>query len=781
MKCITRIICRSSRRLISTNVPRSYQISLPPKSQIDNPINIITPGIRQNPFSSPPSIDLLHLPLDTKPNPLLRMSKEQLMNLKRNEYIHLNNIPYGDPDEMQEFAFNVIEIVKETILDDSRLSAILLGHIRDSEVLDSISLHLKREFQNDDFKRSILQFILDPSNKYCERFVYRAIISILNLADQGNSASEVSALLLNYLRLLARTESVNVQPWLMRWKLYERMIEIVPASKIATFYSYLVNINLHSVAKGRNRDLKEKLLKGSIKDRFIARTGYIDPSAHILKTVHLGDVLQNRMIEYFTVEELKKNVDRFTKLRDPATATLYLNMMISKFEKKCMRGPTLIDTTSPEEDVQSLLKAILGLVMRFKGARHSIKVLSYMNKEGIKPDNGTYLILLENLRQAHLYDEALLVLNRVNLKTLENWQKAKLLEEIMWVVKRKYPRSPKVLIGYAISLFKGTDPNENETLRFLDELYLVNPVYGSGEPKMSYSLEMVQKANVSDSLCMSTISPQCLSLVYGIILRSIRNTEVEKVQILFQRYLEFVKNPKFGYKEDSDAIVGMFVSRLLKDKPNQGISRFSNKRRSRREFRISKSQQNYLIAKSVFEFYKEIPLVESHIRAANLTLLIRVALLKYNDYAFAAAVMRYSREHGKPMTFAQAYPFIKYHYMKGEDAKVKLWYEELVRSGALSNSREGDELFKMVKKLGLPGTKHAGRRAAAKKNQAKIEAMRKIESDPLLFLGETTQAEDDGELDNDTEDLISGTRDYSRGFESELAKVLNEIMTSEEK
>ncbi|EGW31699.1 uncharacterized protein SPAPADRAFT_56494 [Spathaspora passalidarum NRRL Y-27907] len=698
--------------------------------------------------SQPWETELLGLPNDHPHNPLIDFSKDEIVNLTQKEYRHLNGLSYGTLEEMSGFCLNIIEIVQEKITEDPRLVSWLIREINDTTLKETITSALAKSFQDDEVKSCIIQFIIDPTSTAFRVKFFQVFMSILELT-KGDKAHK-GHILLNFLEKLSRTNVINSMPLLLSGQQYHQILEIVPREKRAALFSRMVCVNLQTIATNKMERFKKILYHGTSIEKLISRTGLLFPKWHDLHKTDFGEH-NERIIEFYTVKDLSTYCNMFIDSEDPANAILYLKFLLEKYERKYSRGAFLKGDTSLHEDTQSLLLVILNFVTKFKGVSHSAQVLKYLTEEGLTVDYDTYLLLMRNMRLQGYYNEAIVVMNNIDLNGISNSFKKKWAKEIMLLMRAKFPSSPKVIIGYAGALY---GDEAHRVLALFNDLKILPIVYSNGSLEPLHSFEEVKLASVDKSLTGNKFTTEVLASIYNVLLSSIPlgTTLPRLINKLFEEYMRVIQTPETTLDANDD-VIRVFLKHLLKDT-------------SSTELQVSTEYENFAVAKRIFTYYERVPLPYGEINPVNIDLLIQAALLVHKDYEFATRVMKLYRKKQSNLTFPQIYSFVKYHHEKSEYDLAKHWYDELVRQGAQYVGPLYRSLFDIARKMDWPVTGHAYKWGITKKHRRDRQAMATIHSGSLSFLGK----------DFPQGDLKSGQSEPNAvNFGSELAATLHEI------
>lgn len=763
-----------------------YFVSLPNiDKNISNDQILVKPRIRPDLFTgkgNPRGRNYKDLPIDTYPNPLFNMNKDEIIELNSEDYLHLLTIPYKSISETDKFCFHIIEIVNDLIILDSKKAMKLLTNITDEEISSIILNTLRKYFLGDRVKGSLLEFMASPVSKTFREGFFNNVSHILDMKDK--TQDEKAVIFLSFLNKLALVGSINTNPLILNQNLYDKIIALIPESRYAEFYSYLVNLNIQTYKTLQLDHLKYKLIMGSNMEKFVARTGWMDPKWHDVERPSFDETHQQKMIQFFTIKDLKTFALFAVKKEDIVDATLYLNLLVSKFESKCKeRMNSDAKDGSMEailmQDIQSVLNVILSYIMVFKGSKSCIKVLKYIVKNHLEVKFENLLTIMNNLRAQGYYQEALLLMNNIQLEGLSRIQILALVEEILQLIKEKYPKSPKIIIGYVASIFNGTssDIEKNPGLELLDDLRLLGIAYSGGEiGKLTQSLSIIQKANVDKSLTGFNLTPKALTEIYATILSSLPKSQItpELMFKLYEAYIAKIKDSKdlasiknsnennqqhiFHDSNLNDHVITLFIKHLLKINPNLP------------DMDLVATKSNFETAKLILDDFLGNTDIKRKNRSVYLfDLLIYSSLLVHQDYAFASKMIRTSRSYGLPFSFNQIYPFIMFHYYRSEYKQAEMWYRELIRHGVRAKASPAKTLFKVARELNWDVNGFVYRKFGIYKNHKMREEMAKLQSDPVLFI------EDDRIDDELTEELIdapfnNNNNDFN--FSDELVSVL---------
>ncbi|ABN64582.2 hypothetical protein PICST_55556, partial [Scheffersomyces stipitis CBS 6054] len=695
----------------------------------------------------------LSIPIDTYPNPLYSMSKEKLLKLTAPEFKHLTSISHRTKEEQDQYCHNIIEITFETILEDPEKVARLLNSIKDTETKSILVATLSKAFCNDNIQLSILNYIVDPTSKKFRTGFFKVLTNILHL--KGKTTEERGVILLSYLRLLSLTNIINAEPLILTTNVYSKIINSIPPSKFSELYSYLFHVNIQTTLLETLKVLRKTLLRGTQSDRFVARTGWINPKWHDLLTTSFSEIHQKKMINFFSIDDLREITDISVREKDTPTASLYLNLLVAKFEQKCAsQTPLRLDDSNSLDDVQIVIRVIVNYLMAFKGAKSCLQVLKYCIKNKLEIEFPLLLVIMRNLRLSGHFKEALLLINNIPLQNLSYQDRSSLVQEVLMLIKSRYPGTPNVLIGYTAAMLGGSVAGENSGLKLLNKLHLLELTYGSGALGEMASFESIQEASIDDKLTGFEFTSNTLANVYETILDSYDRADLTPnfINSLYDIYIKEVlkslanETPiqPFTAESMNDRVVNHLISYLLRTSPG-----------GRANFKIDSNLERYEVAKRIFtDFIANVELSRKDITVSLIDLLVHTSLEVHSDYNFASKVVRYSRERHLPFTFNQIYPFIIHHYNKNEYKVAELWYKQLTNSGAKTTAPPAKNLFRIARELNWDVNGFAYRRKNIEKNYKKREELAKIHADPIVFLGE-----------NDTEDAI--TEELVNGIHAE--------------
>ena len=711
------------------------------------------PSIRKNPFTPVEDTQAS----TEKPIDIIQSIDTTLESNSTSTSTHINDInsidlPTATDEQNTIPATDIINRISEIIVTDTKRATQLYKGVKDKFKRKVIGSELIKSFRGDKVKLSIWRYIIDPRGKITRMSILNVLDSILETSDKLNGMK--IEILLNYLHKLSATNNINTDPLLLSSKKFHDLLRLVPPEKHFILYLYMVQLNIQPAIRRHMDGLKKKLINESAKTRFVAQTGYFSPKWHELTKTQFNKTKRLQMVNFFAIADFERFAQNSIKHNQPAMALYYLNCMLSKFERKCLYGAKVVDSTTTEQDIQMLLRTVLNLVMKFKGGSHGIDVLKYMNSENLRVTFDLYLSLLQNLRQSENYNEFAVVLNNLPLEDLSYEQKLSIGTEILAMIQSRFPISPKVIIGYVGALFNGSDPSKNQGLDMLNELQVLGIPFGSSGVAKIPSVDVVQVATIHSQLKGLSITHNCLPYVYNVLMDSLDNIleSPEVVWQLYKQYLLVVLNSSLNIT--CDEVITTFLDHLLRTDEDTS-------------FPVIHTIENYRIAKKITKFYYTFPDIK--LSSLNSELLIQTALLIHKDYSFALEMLKLSRQKGNPFTFNQVYPFIKYHYDNKEYSEARVWYDELAKLGAGSTGIMLSELFGIAKQLGWPVNSCTYKFNITKRKRHNKQALDEIQKDSAMFIEKSDI--DDGR-DNDHQ---IATNNNNNDFENELGSILQSL------
>ncbi|KAI5952770.1 hypothetical protein KGF54_003637 [Candida jiufengensis] len=657
--------------------------------------NTFNPSIRHDPFNS--IIKPLEIPLNTKPHPLIQMNLETISKLTKKELNHLNQINYGDINEKAELCFKLSNIFQE--LSSTKQASWIYNSINDEEIKQVISTSISQ-------RSCALNFIIDSTSHITHSEFTKLIITIAN-----DGKPDKSDRLLNLFSSIANTEMVNTKLIQINTSVFQNILNIIDGKDYPLLYSYMIQINFRPKSSKKFQEFKQRLLNDSIRSKFIAHTGYINPKWLDLNKTEFGQTHTLRLIESFAMEELEISTEYFILQNEPAKSSLFLNFMLMKLEKiSSTKNKLYID-----QQIQRILNTVIKLVIKFKDASSGIQILNHMVSENLKIDFQIYLTFLRHLRSINQYDEFISILNDMNLQDLKPNDKKLLASEILLLMKQKFPSSSKVIIGYIGALF-------DNGLETLNDLGILSLPYESTIANKISTVDIVQIANIDQNLKGSKINSEHLAPVYDVLLNSLH--ENNDASTIMKYYEKFVLAD--SELHTNDRTVTVFLNHLL----------YNGDEKHSTQIPI-----NYQYAKHIFEYYKQFKI--RNISMQSFELLIEVALKQFNDVEFASKVMAYTRTCNKQFTSNQIISFIEKFTKDGDETKVELWLNQLKLIGIeRTNSR------KIVNSLDSKDAYLYKWSLTKKKRNDKL-ALVKLNKDNLMF--ETTN----NSLDEITEEIIN--------------------------
>ncbi|KAG7192910.1 uncharacterized protein KQ657_001367 [Scheffersomyces spartinae] len=614
----------------------------------------------------------------------------------------------------------------------------------------------------------LIHYIDSPGGSKCQQVFFKYLSGVMSANDKL-SVTEKSNSILQMVEKLAATDLVNETPFLITSSLYESLINGIHRNDYGRLFLAFVTANVLTKYPFAMRHLKKSLMSGSNMEKFIARTGWFEPKWHDTISVIKDPKKERRIMLYFTLTEIRYFTNYAIDNNDLINANFYLNILIQKFEQLCQNMNTEKDVSKFQNtlmyEVKSTLNVILNHVMTFRGSQESVKVLNYIVKSGLPLEIPTILILLQSLRTQGYVQQALTVVNSLNWETLKGQDALTIVEEIISLIQTRYPRSPKILIGYIASIY--TAANGLNALSLLDDLGLLCSVEERAyTPRRISSMDIIQKANVEPHLCGFQFTSKSLVAVYETVLKLIPVALIteETIHLLFEKYLALYLNGKdtldiFNDKQHTDSVIVILMKYLL----------LADGENTKMKFVLTTSRYN--AAKSITMQYLEQVEVPDNGRSGYLfDMLISVALLKHQDYEFASKVIRFSRSHNIPFSFNQIYPFIMYHYGRNEFGMAEQWYNVLIKHGISAAVGPAKDLYRIARELQWSVNGFVYRKMRIRRNYAKKEEMNRLQQEPIVLIetDDTQTVEDEV-----TDELISGEHSLN-DFGDELSSLLQE-------
>lgn len=702
----------------------------------------LRPSLKNSLFSRRNDVSLQSVRLDTYPNPLYGMSKQEILDLPASDYLHLIQIPYRSINETDEFCFNVSQIFNDLIIQDSRRAYQMLMSLPDEDVKSRIIDGLLLVYKKDRIKTSILKYMTAGEKcNFTQEFINtvtyirssvkrertkakarakakaKANAESDTSASVSESGSSGSSLLLKYLDTLSCIPKVNSIPILLSKSQFHQLFGPIPKPSYGNFFSYLVNINIKPKDMKLLNPLKRSLIYGSNLEKFIVKTGVLHAKWHHTQYHPLDHMHKRKMMNFYSLHELAQYAKYGIGKEDIIESNLYLNLMVEKFESNCEDRIRRRDnsTTRLQEEVAEIILVLLNHIITFKGPTHCIKVLKYMMENDLDVSFEHLLSIVTVLRKQNYLQEALLVVNHIQLDDLSRANKLTLINEIILLIQQRYPGQPKVLVGYLVAFFK-------DGATTLDRLQILKLIYGKDFDRLS----TIQLANIDSKISQIPIqmTSTALKSIYETVLSLQKDENLSKnIKSLYSLYIEYLQLAT--NISGDDQIITLFIKSLLKENPSS-------------DMKMSTNIDNYLTAKSIVEDFHE-KIAEKLSRNQHSVylydLLIYSALTVHNDYPFAAKMIKFARTIGLPFSFNQIYPFIKFHYSRNEFKQAELWYNELVKNGVQTTSSPSQEIFKIARKLNWEVSGFVYRKNGILKNYQKREEYKKVDQDPFKFLG----------------------------------------------
>lgn len=661
------------------------------------------PTIKKNPFSERPlPRNILDLPQDVFPNPLLSLPKSDILNLKEPELQHLLSIPGGSAAEQEDLFLNVVQIINDTIISDTNKAAFFLEAFQNSALDLPISACLLESYKKNLLRRSIIAFLDEPGSKQARQDIARVL---KEMSDKLNVNKEESAhMVLSYLEKLAALRGVNPHPIMIPSLILDLIINHLNPLDKRKLYACLVQGNLKFANKDHFHLLKTTLLNGGPLSKLVARTGLMNIKWHDVAKFEYDEIQKERMINFFSFSELKYFAELALKEKNILDSNLYLELLVTKFERS--------DDTSHLQDV---LQLMLVHSMLLKGPQGCIRFLRYNAELGLSTNMDTIIKVLEKLRAEEYFDEALFLINYLHKEELNDRQRLKLVSEIMHVMIKKFEDHPQIVTGYFAALFN--DENKS-ALHLLKDLNLLDLVFADNNEQVS--VHAVKEADIHEDLKKSKLEHGTLYNMYYVILRNLdlkQSTNPLFIKLLYEAYSSQVRSAMASNNEQSafhehnidESIITLFLEYLLRSEPHD-----------RNSMNLSKLRLNYETAKSmVDDFMATVNVSRSRKNIYLADLLIYSSLMQFHDISYALRMLKITRSSELPVTFNQIYPFIVFHLQRKENDRALQWYQILVENGVKARSKAADDLFKIVKELNWPVKGSQYRSAYRRQNQKK--------------------------------------------------------------
>lgn len=685
-------------------------------------IEVANPKLRNNIFSTKNlPIKVQDLPLDTYPNPLFGYSKDDLLRLEPKDLDHLLAIPYKSTTETDKFCYNVLEIVHENILEDPNLASKYLLAIQDKGIRETVIGCLKQYYKSNRLRRSLVLFIDSPTSPNTRKEVLETLEKIT--CDPEILAKDACQMALSYLRKLALTARHNPNIMFAPQKAVNVLMKNLPRSQWAQLYACLLHVNMKFQNAGDFEKLKKALLQGSNLDKLVARKGIIDAKWQDLNEIDFDGTHRMKMVSFLTFNDIALFADHAIREKDVVNANLYLDLLVTKFENN-----SGIDNHT--KWLQIVLNTMLSHSMVFKGPQECLKFLKYMVDSKLEVRPATLLRMLMKLRQDSCWDEALFLINYLHTEKLDKPQRKILTREIMKVITLKFARHPRVSVGYFASMFSNDEP-----LQLLKDLHILDMVYGVQVVNL---FDAIKKADIHDDLKGAQLSHDILKDMYAGVLSNLpsKDSNIDVIKDLFGQYMRQIEMAKKGNVTESifhpqnisDNILCLFLDQLVRVNPF-AIDNMD----------LVSDPAKFAAAKTLCtEFFAVTGLQKHQRKVYLLDLMVTSSLLHHRDIAFGAQLLKQAREAGMPLSFNQLYPFIMYHYSKGEHEQARKWYDLLVANGVKAKNVSADRLVEVAKELNWPvkGTQY--RSSAQKKNKRARQELTRLTTDPLAMFSEAS-------------------------------------------
>ncbi|KAM9908150.1 hypothetical protein OXX79_000556 [Metschnikowia pulcherrima] len=708
-----------------------------------NSIAVLHPVLQQNTFSQKRPIEsTLEIPQNTYPNPLYSYDKAQLLSLNIKQLKHLVTLPVKSPSEKDRFHMHIIEIFHENLIKDTKLAVLYLDLITDSTVRDTIFEHLRKFYQSDPLRLSLLEYVINPASEKARKLVLGNLHSMLKVPNEPKSAAAIA---FSYITKLALTDRVNPESLLLYSNFSKVLYKHTPKDQWQQLYAAVLQTNIRFGNYHHYETVRDYLLQGSALDRFVARTGFLGAKWHHTEESNLPELHKKKMIHHFSISRLASFTQQAIRQRDITNGNMYLELLVSKFE-----------VLNEPKHLQLVLSVMLSHSMTFKGPQECVSFLRYIIDSNLSVVPNTLLRILTALRLEKFYDEALLLVNYLHTEKLSATERGDLVAEIMKVITGKFSSHPKIAVAYYASLFN----DEIDTaLDILKDLMLLDLVYGPGAVNHDYSI--IERADIHEDLKKSDMSHEVLRDMYAVTLRSLvheQKTNPVLIKTLYEAYTTFLtiqrrnKNAKFvsGGRKADDSVIALFLDHLLRENPE-----------ARDDMNLVQDKFKFQTAKWIFKNYYGSLDSKQNIKDTYIFgLMITSALLKHQDLAFALRCFKKARDLSLPITFNQVYPLIMYHYSKAEMDKAQQWFTLLMQSGAEAKSVAADRVFDIAKEQKWPNTGTHYRNNVRVKKRLERDEVEKLKVDPLS--GVKREYKDDSHAPN-------------TNFCDELEKFLHEL------
>lgn len=635
---------------------------------------------------------------EIKINPLLGMSKNEILSIDKDQYKSwINKVGSLPKNEISGLCINLVEIIEENLLKDHKMIVYLLTGLSD-EVRGIILEGLRKKYQSNHVKLSFIEVLAGASSDQAHNLIIDTFEKIMN-GDHSND--EKVQMILNYSRKICDLQCVSKSTISLNTQWFYELLEILPESSFAEFYSILVNLNIKTNSP-KFKAITGKLSKGSNSDRFIFRTGMMDPSwKDTIKAVN--DITKQRMLSYFSFEKLITFYHEAYKRDDLVDCTLYLELSVKKFELECDKYE--LEGSNKQligKHFEEIIKYSMMHLMLFKNPHECLKILKYLRDNEIPLKFKFLNTLIKSLRQQGYYKEAILVINNLKLDNLDADSRSNIVSEIFQITNKVYGNKYEIILGYAIKMFKlKNDDTIESMLRDLDLLQ-----------------GTVDLANVDGKLSGIYFTQDHLYEIYKSFFVNNKGLRYYKVLEMFEKYIYHLQHTPMKIDQVNDKILSLFLNYLNKTHP------FDDK------FILFHNTNNFEVSqKIVYDFLDTFP--EAFVKPYVFEILINQAL-SYNNFNLAAELIKRSRSLNLPFTFFQIYPFIKYHYNQGQTSNAKVWYDLMTDHKVKSTNIKLNEIFKIAKELGWDNNNYKNQQVY--KTRAKKRMVENFKNDGLKFI-----------------------------------------------
>ncbi|CAN3352794.1 hypothetical protein DICA3_A01486 [Diutina catenulata] len=670
------------------------------------------PTLRDSPFTSSPPPTLASL---------ASLSPSELQKLVK------THVFAAETTEKHRFLAQIVDTMATSVTEHPATAARLLRALgpHKNALVDPLRARLSR----DPVRNSIFEWALDPQSARARRLLFANVYHICRFpAHHPKKAQFLTA----FLEKLASTGVTNRLPVELPTKLYRKVMNTAGPARFRQLFATFVALNLQTKDPSQLSWLKKTLDRGSALDSFVGRTGWMHARWHDTPKASFPREHLEKMRFFYSYDDLLYHCVRS---RHPAGQNMYLRLLVEKYEHQARVHPAKV----PAEAPQHVFTAALATVTESQAARDGnhahasaseavVSVLAYMKAKGIPVTFPAWLTVLRRLRSSGQFADALTVVNSISVAELAPAQARALVGEILLLIGQKYPKQPAVLMGYVVAFY----PSARSVFA---DLGLVGMVYDS--PGATIPAATVDATLVSAEAVPEAVVANVLETLFRSMSRA------EKPPTLA---LDVWERAKTVVPMASDRVVVALVDDLVRRFPPGGAS-----------FVLSRDPTRFSAAKTIALDYFE------HFGTARGTtalydVLVSVGFL-HNDYAFAAAALKNAQACHVPSTFNQLWPFINYHYRRGDHAVARLWYDQLAASGAKAVAGPAKELWKIAHELGWPEGK-SYRRAVQKSAKTQRNKAHNMAMDP--FGHEATE-------DRVTNELIGDKPSFSH----QLASILS--------